>query len=94
MIGGYGDDLLYGEAGADTLTGGNGADTLIGGTEADLYYFGSSDMGVGVAADHIVDFSRTQGDKIEFNISGIAATSFVGNGALRPAVCASLAIPK
>ncbi|SUS06671.1 hypothetical protein DF3PB_310012 [uncultured Defluviicoccus sp.] len=79
--GGTGDDLLFGDAGADTLDGGSGADTMNGGTEADLFYFASSDMGLGTAADHIVGFSRTQGDKIEFNMSGISASGFVGTGA-------------
>lgn len=79
--GSTGNDLLFGDAGADTLDGGSGADTMNGGTEADLYYFASSDMGLGAAADHIVGFSRTQGDKIEFNMSGISASGFVGTGA-------------
>lgn len=79
--GGTGDDLLFGDAGADTFDGGSGADTMTGGTEADLYYFASSDTGLGTAADHIVGFSRAQGDKIEFNMSGISASGFVGTGA-------------
>ena len=78
---GSGDDLLFGDAGADTLDGGSGADTMNGGTEADIYYFASSDTGLGTAADHIIGFSRTQGDKIEFHMSGIGVSSFVGTGA-------------
>lgn len=79
--GGSGNDLLFGDAGADTLEGGSGADTMNGGTEADIFYISTSDTGLGTAADHIVGFSRAQGDKIEFNISGISASSFVGLGA-------------
>lgn len=81
LDGGSGNDLLFGDAGADTLNGGTGADTLNGGADADVYYFSSTDTGLGTAADHIVGFSRTQGDKIELNMSGISASSFVGTGA-------------
>lgn len=79
--GGTGNDLLFGDAGADTLDAGSGADTMNGGTEADIFYIATSDTGLGTAADHIVGFSRTQGDKIELNMSGISASSFVGLGA-------------
>ena len=81
LDGGSGNDKLFGDAGADTLDGGTGADTLNGGADADVYYFSSSDTGLGTAADHIVGFSRTQGDKIELNMSGISASGFVGTGA-------------
>ncbi|MBL8658911.1 MAG: hypothetical protein JNM75_04060 [Rhodospirillales bacterium] len=79
--GGKGSNVLNGDAGNDLLTGNTGADTLNGGADADVYYFSSSDTGLGTAADHIVGFSRTQGDKIEFNMSGISASGFVGTGA-------------
>lgn len=81
MEGGTGNDLLFGDAGADTLDGGSGADTMNGGTEADIFYITTGDTGLGTAADHIVGFSRTQGDKIELNMSGISASGFVGTGA-------------
>ncbi len=83
IIGGSGNDLLFGDGGADLLEGGSGVDTLTGGTEADIFRFGYSDTGLisAAAADRIVDFSRTQGDKIELDISGISATGFVGTGA-------------
>lgn len=79
--GGTGNDLLFGDAGADTLDGGSGADTMNGGTEGDIFYIATSDTGLGTAADHIVGFSRTQGDKIDLNMSGISASGFVGTGA-------------
>jgi len=80
LDGDAGNDLLYGGMGADTLDGGKGTDTLNGGADADVYYFASSDMGKGAAADHIVGFSRSQGDKIDLHMSGISAAGFVGTG--------------
>ncbi|MEO7239950.1 MAG: calcium-binding protein, partial [Sphingomicrobium sp.] len=50
--GGAGNDVLWGEAGLDTLTGGTGADTFM------LF------APVAGNQDKVVDFTRTQGDKI------------------------------
>lgn len=55
-------DRLYGGTGNDLLNGGRGADTLTGGTGADSFVF----MRDG-DADHIVDFHRVEGDKLQLS---------------------------
>lgn len=63
LIGGGGVDKLYGEAGRDTLRGEAGADILSGGPDADTFaYWAVADT----VEDLISDFSRDDGDKIEF----------------------------
>jgi Ca2+-binding RTX toxin-like protein len=93
LAGGMGDDTLQGDAeadrlggdagsdslsaglGADTLEGGAGADTLSGGAGSDVFLFRAADLG---ATDRILDFSRSEGDKI--NLSPIDAnTSLAGD---------------
>ena len=81
LRGGAGADTLNGLAGNDILDGGAGRDTLTGGTGADRFRF-SAGSGFGQAqADHITDFSRSEGDRIElsrsaFGLSAGAAVSF------------------
>ncbi|MCW1382529.1 choice-of-anchor L domain-containing protein [Novosphingobium sp. KCTC 2891] len=66
--GGSGNDALLGGAGADTLVGGAGADSLTGGAGADLFVFkATSESGV-TANDAILDFSRTDGDRIDLRL--------------------------
>jgi len=66
ITGGNGNDQLSGGSGADTIVGGAGRDKLTGGGDADYFLFNSiADMGIGTARDTIVDFSRTQRDKID-----------------------------
>ncbi|MCX7093828.1 MAG: lectin-like protein [Methylobacter sp.] len=84
-INGIGNSLnnaLTGNKGANALTGGTGADTLTGGLGSDQFKF-NSETETGVSAgtrDSIVDFSHSQGDKI--NLSAIDAnTAFTGNNA-------------
>ncbi|NKD85251.1 calcium-binding protein [Haematospirillum jordaniae] len=61
LYGGDGEDILDGGAGHDFLFGGQGADTLTGGSGADMFgYFRLWDM----HGDTIMDFNRTQGDRI------------------------------
>jgi len=60
LWGGAGTDTLLGEGGADRLLGGIGNDRLTGGADADVFVFGRSD-----GADLILDFNRSQGDRIE-----------------------------
>ncbi len=70
MIGGYGNDTLYGYDGNDTLIGSFGSDllnggagnnTLTGGAGADIFQFTADHLGV----DTITDFSVSQGDKLD-----------------------------
>jgi len=75
-------NVLTGNKGANILTGGTGADTLTGGLGSDQFKFnGETETGVSAASrDSIVDFSHSQGDKI--NLSAIDAnTAFAGNNA-------------
>jgi Ca2+-binding RTX toxin-like protein len=52
VLGGRGDDSLYGDTGNDTLSGGAGHDVLYGGDGADVFRFRKSIF----AADKIADF--------------------------------------
>lgn len=76
LIGGQHNDILYGGAGNDQLFGGNGGDTLIGGAGDDILWGGEGadtfkwmldDQGSvdAPAVDRIMDFSKTEGDKID-----------------------------
>jgi Ca2+-binding RTX toxin-like protein len=77
ISGGLGADTLNGGAGGDSLTGGAGADRVTGGMGADQYMFSSvGDFATGFTLDRIMDFNRTQGDKI--NLAAIDANSIVG----------------
>ena len=77
--GGTGNDLIFGNAGADRLTGGTGADRF------SLKLASESPVG---AADVILDFSRSQGDRIGLadidartNVSGNQSFAFIGTAA-------------
>lgn len=67
---------LSGAAGNDTLIGGSGKDTLLGGSGKDTFLFRSStDLTTSKSTtDAILDFSRTQGDKINFSMIDADAT--------------------
>jgi len=68
LEGGADDDVLFGEAGNDVLVGGAGRDLLYGGAGADTFRFAPGDLGATRAtADAIYDFSRGQGDRIDFS---------------------------
>lgn len=70
-----GNDSLNGGAGNDLLDGGSGRDLLTGGTGADRFRF-STTGGFGMAqADHITDFSRSEGDRIEISRSAFGLGS-------------------
>jgi Ca2+-binding RTX toxin-like protein len=84
-------DKLQGEAGNDTLSGGGGKDTVVGGLnidvltgglDADRFEFTKGDIVAGTNADHITDFSRSQGDKIALLGYGLAASGFKGTGTM------------
>ncbi len=90
LVGGAGNDVLQGDAGNDTLVGGNGVDVLRGGTGADVFRFNALvESGAGVAPrDHIRDFSRAEGDRIDVSfidanatVAGNDAFAFVGSAA-------------
>ncbi len=76
------DNVLTGNKGANILSGGAGSDTLTGALGADQFKF-NAESETGVTAetrDLIVDFSRSEGDKI--NLSAIDADiAFAGNNA-------------
>ena len=64
--GGAGDDTINTGAGNDTLIGGTGNDTLTGGLGADVFKWSFGDQGslATPAIDHITDFSKAGGDKL------------------------------
>jgi Ca2+-binding RTX toxin-like protein len=69
LTGNAGNDTLDGGAGNDALTGGTGKDSLTGGLGSDVFYFKTySELGLGVDADIITDFSKVQLDKIDFSL--------------------------
>jgi Ca2+-binding RTX toxin-like protein len=77
-----GNDTLNGFGGADTLLGGNGADILTGGDrqdiltggrDADVFMFTSLWDSTITAPDHVTDFARVQGDRI--NLSALDANT-------------------
>lgn len=68
LDGSAGSDVLYGDLGTDTVIGGAGQDVLIGGGDADRFVYQSiSDSVGGDAHDVILDFSGTQGDRIDLS---------------------------
>ncbi|WP_249116738.1 calcium-binding protein [Ciceribacter sp. L1K23] len=82
-----GNDTMNGGAGNDFLTGGTGADRLTGGDGADRFIFTAlSDSTVSSSGrDLILDFSRSQGDRIDLSAidastksSGNQAFTFIG----------------
>jgi len=76
LSGGAGGDFLDGGAGNDTLTGGLGADMLSGGGGADQFVFASLADSTADARDVILDFSRSEKDRI--SLSDIDANSTLG----------------
>lgn len=77
LYGGDGNDVLRGGAGDDFLFGGSGTDRLLGGLGADRFVFGVGDLAAKrTLADTIMDFSASQGDRIDLSaIDAIAGTS-------------------
>src|SRR5712671_1267014 len=86
LRGGDGNDYLAGAAGNDKLGGGGGNDVLWGGTGKDLLSGGlggdtfvfklTTESGPGEGADVIIDFTASQGDKIDLSaIDAVAGTS-------------------
>jgi Ca2+-binding RTX toxin-like protein len=78
-----GKDELDGGAGNDRLTGGIGADKLTGGLNADRFEFlAVADSRTAGGRDTIVDFSRSQGDRIVLSAID-ASTTLGGNQAFK-----------
>jgi len=81
LKGGADNDTLIGGAGNDTLNGGIANDRLVGGLDADQFYYNSgvtfsaADFG----SDRIVDFNRSEVDKIVLGKKTFGLTSNVGN---------------
>ena len=77
LSGGSGNDTLYGGTGNDVLSGGLGNDILIGGVGddilkgdagADTFTWLKGDTEAGkVAKDYVVDFSKSEGDKLDLS---------------------------
>jgi Ca2+-binding RTX toxin-like protein len=79
LTGNTGNNQLDGGAGIDILAGGKGLDTLIGGLGADKFDFNAlTDSVVGAGRDLVLDFSRSQGDKIDL-LTIDANTLIAGN---------------
>jgi Ca2+-binding RTX toxin-like protein len=74
LWGNGGNDTLNGGAGNDKLYGGAGKDTLTGGAGKDSFVFDTAPAG----SDTITDFSRAEGDKIQFSKAAFAGFSHLG----------------
>ncbi|MGE3738015.1 MAG: calcium-binding protein [Geminicoccaceae bacterium] len=81
LSGGAGNDTLRGGGGADVIGGGIGRDQMWGGSGADTFFFSSpSDSGTTAATrDRIMDFSRSQGDRIDLGIDDWTGTPGIPN---------------
>lgn len=71
LLGGNGNDALFGDAGDDILIGGLGKDTLTGGLGKDSFNYTLTAESAAGAADRILDFNASQGDKL--NVKGVDA---------------------
>ena len=60
---------ISGGFGADTLVGGGGSDTLVGGYGADKFGF------VGGGTINVGDFSKSQGDKLAIQLTGVTTNA-------------------
>jgi Ca2+-binding RTX toxin-like protein len=85
-------DRLAGNAGANSLDGGSGADVLVGRGGADRFVFHQAEESLPVAPDRILDFSRSQGDRIDLRnidanvqVDGDQAFDLIGSRAFQSA---------
>ena len=77
LFGNAGANSLSGLAGDDLIFGGLGKDKLTGGAGKDIFDFNTSlEIGKGASRDAILDFTHSEGDKID--LSGIDANSSKG----------------
>lgn len=81
LSGSIGNDTLIGNEGSDTLTGDQGNDILTGGTGVDYFNYKTNRgyNGADIGNDTILDFSRTQGDKLILGKTTFGLASVVGN---------------
>jgi serralysin len=84
------DNTLRGNSAANILTGGAGADDLRGGTGADTFVFRDGDFAglTPSTADRIIDFSHSEGDRIDLarvdanaGLGGDQDFTFIGSSA-------------
>jgi VCBS repeat-containing protein len=75
LFGGSGNDVLIGNDGDDLLVGGYGADTSTGNGGADTFRF----LDLKDTNDTITDFTKSEGDKIDFQAIYSGTLSFAGN---------------
>jgi Ca2+-binding RTX toxin-like protein len=71
ITGNISNNTLEGQGGNDVLSGLAGNDVLTGGTGADIFVYNS-----GGGNDRITDFNRSEGDRIDLRLAGIAG---IGN---------------
>jgi Ca2+-binding RTX toxin-like protein len=81
LSGSIGNDTLIGNEGNDTLTGDQGNDILTGSSGADFFNYKTNRAynGADIGSDTILDFSRTQGDKLIVGKTTFGLASVVGN---------------
>ena len=80
-------DRISGNAAANRLAGNTGADLLSGAGGADRFVYFDTSNSTGINTDSILDFSRTQGDRIDLagidaneRIDANQAFRFIGDG--------------
>ncbi len=78
LFGRDGNDTLNGGTGDDRLIGGRGDDQLSGGTGADSFELDMSGQGL----DHILDFTRAEGDVITLDAESFGLTSGASAGSI------------
>lgn len=72
LLGGPSNDSLFEGSGNGTLTGGTGNDHITGGTGADRFVFGPTSNGGANVSDTVLDFTRSQSDKLAFDATAFA----------------------
>ena len=87
LAGTYNNDRLAGNGGANALDGTWGADVLVGRSGGDRFVYDQAYDSTSAAPDRILDFSRSQGDKITLanvdaneQVDGDEAFQFIGQG--------------
>ena len=86
LVGNFGNNRLQGMKGEDALWGLHGNDKLIGNRGADQFIFAAReadelfDVAAAQGQDLIVDFRRSQGDKIALDRSAFGLASELGDG--------------
>lgn len=81
LSGSIGNDTLIGNEGNDTLSGDQGNDILTGGIGADFFNYKTNRAydGADIGSDTILDFSRTQGDKLILGKTTFGLASVIGS---------------